>query len=222
MSLLAQVRITLLLAFKSLPLLLIGFIGFLAIGLGNMGLFMLFIGHAVLVPIVTEISHALTNSPSNLTTYNDVSQLVPVMPANGASFNMGPVNVVPSYWMAHISFFFGYILMNAVMIYVAVPHKTASPAAVASRKSRAATLIATSVILLVTLTMMRISLTGNETFTGVTVAVLALGFAGVGWYKLAEVCGARNSDIFGIAQQMVSQDTAASKPVTCVYAPTAR
>ena len=211
----------LLLAFKSLPLLLIGFIGFLAIGLGNMALFMLFIGHAVAVPTFTEIMHLATNSPSNLTTYNDIAQLVPIKPTDGTSF-VGPVNVVPSYWMAHISFFFGYILMNAVMIYVAEPSKTASPAAVASRKSRAATLIATSVVLLVTFTILRMSLTGNETFLGVTVAVFGMGFTGVGWYKLAEVCGARNSDIFGIAQQMVAQESAASKPVTCVYAPRAQ
>lgn len=215
-------RMLLLLAFKSLPLLLIGYIGFLAIGLGNMGLFMLFIGHAVAVPTLTELIHLATgNSASNLTTYNESAQLVPIKPTDGTSFT-GPANVVPSYWMAHIAFFFGYILMNAAMIYVAKPDKTASPNAVASRKSRAATLIATSVILLVTLSMLRISLTGNETFIGVTVAVLFLGFAGVGWYKLAEVCGARNSDIFGIVQQMLAQDSAASKPVTCVYAPTAQ
>lgn len=219
MSILGKIRMTLLLAFKSLPLLLIGFIGFLAIGLGNMGLFMLFIGHAVLVPTITEFIHMGTNGGQSMSTYNEISQLVPTIPATGASYS-GAVNVMPSYWMAHISFFFGYILMNAVMLYTAKPDKRASAAAVASRKSRAATLIASSVILLVVLSVLRVGATGNETFAGVVIAIFALGFAGVGWYALAQVCGARNSDIFGIAQKMVSQDSA-NKPMTCVYVPKA-
>lgn len=212
---------TLLLAFKSLPLLLVGFIGFLAIGLGNMGLFMLFIGHAVIVPILTEGVHLATGGqPGNITDKNDIAQLVALVPSSGESYT-APVNVVPSYWMAHMSFFFAYILTNAVVIYTAVPSKTASVDAVSSRKSRAATLIATSVILLVVTTMLRMYTTGNETIPGIMAAILVLGGAGAGWYMLAEVCGARNSDIFGIAQQMMSQDSAATKPVTCVYAPRA-
>jgi len=212
---------TILLAFKTLPLLLIGFIGFLAIGLGNLGLFILFIGHALVVPTITELLHRVTGISSSMTTSNDIAQLVPLVPSSGASYT-APVNIMPSYWMAHISFFFGYLLMNAVGIYTQVPDKTADKNMVASRMSRASTIITITVLLLVVLSMMRMYTTGIETPAGIMLAIVVLGFAGVGWYKLAETCGARNSDIFGIATQMISQETSKNTPMTCVYKTTAR
>jgi hypothetical protein len=216
MSLLAASRMTILLAFKSLPLLLISFVGFLAIGLGNLGLFMLFIGHAIAVPIITELLHLGTGSTANMSTSNDIAQLVSLVPTTGASYT-APVNIMPSYWMAHISFFFGYLLMNAVSIYTQVADKTADKNMVTSRKSRAATIISSVVILLLVLSALRIYATGLETMGGVGLAIVVLGFAGVGWYKLAETWGARNSDIFGIASQMVTQESGNNTPMTCVY-----
>lgn len=218
MSLLESVKTILLLAFRSLPLLIISFIGFLAIGLGNMGLFILFIGHALAVPIVTEMIHVATkNNTDNLTSYNDVTQLVPTVPSTGVSYR-NLVNIMPSYWMAHISFFFGYLLTNAVDIYTSQPlDKNASPILIESRKSRAATIMSITIILLLVLSYLRISTTGVEQFSGIILAIVLLGFTGVGWYYLAKGLGARNSDIFGITVQMISQETAKDKPMTCVY-----
>ena len=208
---------TILLAFKSLPLLLISFIGFLAIGLGNLGLFVLFIGHALIVPTITEALHYGTKgSLSSMTTSNDIAQLVSLVPSTGASYDK-PVNIMPSYWMAHISFFFGYLLMNAIAIYTQVSDKNAAPTAVSTRKARAATIIASVVIFLVVLSGLRIYATGNESIAGVALAVVVLGLAGVGWYYVAQTCGARNSDIFGIASQMMAQESSKNKPMTCVY-----
>lgn len=217
MPFLADVRSTIILAFKALPLLLISFIGFLAVGLGNLSLFVLFLGHAIVVPIATEACHTI---PSNgtLTTPNDISQLVPLIPTTGASYT-SPTNNMPSYWMAHISFFFGYILMNAISIYNMPVDKLSAEWQVTSRKTRAVTIITTTVILWILFAYMRYSLTGVENAAGIMLAILLLGGAGVGWYYLASALGARNSDIFGIAQSMVSQETGNAKPVTCVYSP---
>jgi hypothetical protein len=90
---------------------------------------------------------------------------------------------------------------------------------VISRKTRAVTIITSTVILWILFALFRYSLTGTETFGGVVVAVLGLGGLGVSWYFLASALGARNSDIFGIAQSMVPQSTGNAKPVTCVYSP---
>lgn len=218
MSLLATVRTTILLAFKALPLLLISFIGFLAFGLGNISLFMLFIGHALAVPITTELLHFGTKSRGELVVANDVATLVPLSPTSGTSYNT-PVNVLPSYWMAHISFFFGYILMNAISIYLMAPEKRAADWMIISRKTRAVTLIVSTVVLFLLIAFLRFYLTGMETAAGISLAMVVLGGVGVGWYKLAEVCGATASDVFGIAQKMVTQGTGDKKPVTCVYAP---
>ena len=218
MPFLADVRSTIILAFKALPLLLISFIGFLAIGLGNISLFILFLGHAIIVPIATEGLHGVVPTTGTLTTPNDISQLVPLIPTSGASYNH-PTNSMPSYWMAHISFFFGYILMNAISIYNLPPEKGAIEWMITSRKTRATTIITTTVILWILFAWLRYSFTGTENFGGIMLAMLGLGGLGVGWYYFAALCGARNSDIFGIAQSMVSQGTGDKKPVTCVYSP---
>ena len=212
------VRTTILLAFKALPLLLISFIGFLALGLGNISLFMLFIGHALAVPIATEALHAGTKSRGELVLPNDVATLVPLSPTTGVSYNT-PVNMLPSYWMAHISFFFGYILMNAISISLMSSEKGAADWMIISRKTRATTLIVSTVVLFFLIAFLRFYMTGIETAAGISLAMVVLGGVGMGWYKLAEVCGASASDVFGIAQKMVTQGTGDKKPVTCVYAP---
>jgi hypothetical protein len=217
MPLLADVRSTIILAFKALPLLLISFIGFLAVGLCNLSLFVLFLGHAIIVPILTEACHSIPNTGA-LMTPNDISQLVPLIPTTGASYS-SPINSSPSYWMAHVSFFFGYILMNAISIYNMPAEKNAIEWMITSRKTRAVTIITTTVILWVLFAYMRYSFTGVETFGGIALAMVLLGGAGVGWYYLASALGARNSDIFGIAQSMMSQNSGNAKPVTCVYSP---
>jgi len=221
MSLLATVRSTILSGFKALPLLLVGFIGFLSIGLGNLSLFLLFIGHAVFVPIFTEISHGVFTT-GKLIIPNDVSQLVPLSPTSGSSYTTS-TNVVPSYWMAHISFFFGYLFMNAISVYTMTSDKNAADWMIISRKTRAATLIATSLFLLVILTFLRFYLTGIENPQGIAVAIGLMGGLGILWSWMAtSFFGVSASDIFGVAHQMVTQDTGNKKPVTCVYAPKAK
>lgn len=198
-----------------------GFIGFLSIGLGNLSLFLLFIGHAVFVPLFTEISHGVF-ATGKLVIPNDVSQLVPLSPTSGSSYTTS-TNVVPSYWMAHISFFFGYLFMNAISIYTMTADKNAADWMIISRKTRAATLIATSLIFLFVFTLLRLYLTGTETPQGIAIALVGMGGLGILWSWMAtSFFGVSASDIFGVAHQMVTQDTGNNKPVTCVYAPKAK
>lgn len=227
MSLLVTLRTSLLLAFKSLPLLLISFITFLAFGLGNISLFILLIGHVLIVPIITEFFHFISSKSPNiaLLTSNDISQLIPT-PLGSVTT---PVNVFPSYWMAHISFFSGYLLSNAVSMYRQEPNlsliqgassdavKRSIQLKIAARKEKAMTLIISTVSFLLLITLLRMIATGAETFAGVSIAIIFLGLAGGGYYLFAEVLGVTNSDVFGIAMQMMSPDSAATKPKTCVY-----
>jgi len=218
MPALATIRNTILLAFKSLPLLIISFIGFVAIGLGNLALFILFIGHAIVVPVLTEMLHLVFNG-GNLIAANDISQLVPLNPIDGTPYGT-PVNIMPTYWMAHMSFFFGYMLSNAVILFSLPSDKKSPDWIVESRKTRAVTVMITTIVLLILLSVLRFVLTGTESLGGILLAWIVLGGAGGGWYLFAQVCGARNADIFGVAEQMMSPDSSATKPMTCVYAPT--
>jgi len=219
MDVLQTVRTTLALAFQSFPLLMSSFIGFLAIGLGNLGLFILFMGQAVIVPLVTAIAQSISErlpDPNNLyhVKSSQASQLVPLHPFSGPT-----QNVTPSYWMMQVSFLFFYILANAVSIYM-LPVDSKLPAVFTeNRKSTAITIMVTTFFWLGLILWLR-TMTHTEHLTGILVAI-GLGCPlGFGWYQFAAICGARSADVFGIVQQILPASALETTPMTCVYAPT--
>jgi len=218
-TVLLTVRSQLLNAFMSLPLILICIVGFLAAGLGNLGLFILFVGQAVLLPLTVFGIHSTSSmvKPNPLFTVpsSRVGQLVPGAPGSARQ------NVGPSYWMAHVLFFMGYLLANAVSIFTFEPtDKKIDPKLLSNRKSKAMMLIIFTVCITLIITGLRYK-TGTETPAGIAVAYVVGGLLGYGWYQFAAVCGARSADVFGIAQQIIPSSAKDDKPMTCVYAPKA-
>ena len=205
---------SLIMAFRSLPMLLIGFIGFMAIGLGNMGLFVLFIGQAVFLPIFVGLVHLVTGGMAIFRVpTTDVSQLVPSAPYVAAEINVGP-----SFWLVQFLFFMGYLMANGVALHTVVADPNLDDMQVANQKAKAATAITTTVLLILGITYLRY-LTHTETLAGVALAFLIGIGGGYGWYQLAAVCGARAADVFGISQQLVPNSAKDTKPMTCVYSP---
>ena len=213
---LADTRTTLLVAFQYLPLILICFVGFLAMGLGNIGLFVLFLGHTTLVPLVTELIRLVTKGYPSSIVMNDAGSFIPNHDATS--------NIMPSYWMANISFFMAYLLTNAVSVYMLKPVATLQQWRIDSRKSRAATIIVTTLSIWAMLIGLRWYAVKAEAATGVALATIVFGLLGLGWYQVAGACGAVATDVFGIVTQMVADPAAlkptATNPITCVYNPT--
>jgi hypothetical protein len=155
---------------------------------------------------------------------NDISQLVPT-PLGSVTT---PVNVFPSYWMAHMAFFFGYLVANSVSMYRQDPDlsiiqgassdtvKASINTKVAARKEKAMILMISILCIFALMTAMRVVATGAETFAGIMISTLLFG-EGYAWYMGAEAIGTTNSDVFGIAMQMMTPESAATKPKTCVY-----
>lgn len=218
MSVLYAIRSTLISAFTQLPLLLIGFVGLLGIGLGNLGLFILFLGHAVLLPIAVPLFQLVTSrlfgegNPRFFVRASDIGRLVPSAPS--VDYYQ---NVAPSYWITHIWFFFTYLFTNAAKIYKIEKNPKADQALYNNRLGRAILLMTVASISVVAATVLRYMM-GTETVAGILISAgLAVGL-GYGWYEFAAFCGARHADIFGIAQQILSPEAAAKKgPMTCVY-----
>lgn len=223
MELLQTIRTSILMAFRALPILLISFTAFLAIGLGNLGMFILFFGQAVLVPIVTELTHVVTAklypqgsmSGSAFITGSDIVQLVPSLSSRG------PTNVMPSYWMEHILFFLGYLLANGVGILTlpAADQTGLSEYLIENRKAKAKTVIAMTVVAAIVLTVLRFRMSGAETYRGIAVALITGGALGYGWYQFAALCGARHADVFGVVPTILPSSAKDETPMTCVYAP---
>jgi len=223
------VRSTIVAAFLSLPLLFISFTAFLAIALGAPGLIMLFAGQ-ILISGVTFAIHMVGDFflKAKLQDYMYVdaenANLVP-----GSYESGGVVNVTPSYWMVHVIFFLSYLMANAVEVFKA-DKKQGADWQVSNRRSKSLAIIIVLALSMLTLILTRYIFTGSKLPTSTqftsgvetpfgTVFGCALGGAiGYGWFKLSQKMGARESDIFGIIQQMAPN---AGAPTTCVYTPIA-
>ena len=215
-SILLRTRTSLITLFNVFPLIMASFIGFLAVGLGNLGLFILFIGQMVLVPIAVGLVHVIidfmySTNPEALRAFYKTSYAV-----TGDSTALDS-NVTPSYWITQTLFLFGYMIANAVAITALPVDRSVDPVLVSNRNSRSYTIIVTSVIFALFAIALRWN-TGGETMYGV-IAGVTIGFGlGYGWYQFAATCGTRAADVFGIAQQIIPSSKN-QKPMTCVYNP---
>lgn len=243
-SAIGSIRSRLEAGFTNLPYIIICFVGFLAMGLGSIGLFVLFIGQIAIVPMLVNILKLITaaidgsrGTKFHITTTNpSINNVIPgALPdERGAHANVGP-----TYWSAHITFFLGYLLANAVAIYNIPADPLIDKHLVANRKMRARNIIIATVLFALAIPLLRFKLTGGgfvdstsmltrilggvtggaETMFGILVAVFACGGVGYAWYQFAESCGARSADVFGIAQQIIPSSAKDETPMTCVYSP---
>jgi hypothetical protein len=218
MDVLDTLRVSILMTFRALPVLLISFVAFLAIGLGNMGMFVLSLGQIVVVPIVTEILQFITGTmytTGDSSVYvqgSDIVQLVSSMS------NRQQVNVTPSYWMQHILFFFGYLVANGVGLYRLPQETGVSDIYYENRRAKARGVIIVSVLAAVAFSYFRYQ-TGAETWRGIALSVLSGGGVGFAWYQFAAYCGARHADVFGVAPSLIPVSAKDEKAMTCVYSP---
>jgi hypothetical protein len=136
----------------------------------------------------------------------------------------------PSNWVNHISFFFGFIIANAVAIYNEPTPKASgsSEAAVKSsaanigrrvtnRKWLAGTIIALSIVIFLVILMFRYNKTECEqSFWISLIPILITTFTGASWFKLVQTkCGVRPADVLGIVQGMISSELI-DNPIVCV------
>jgi hypothetical protein len=194
---------------------LIAFLGFMSLALGNVGMIILFIGHLVIVPATTYLLHiASIILPNSVTSVagKDVCNFIPTTPSI-----VGTVNVFPSFWMAHFFFFIGYFLENARGLITKVAEEGAPKDRVQLRQGQGATAMMIGIFATLMLVGLRYWLTKCETIPGILVAALTLAPIGVGWYQMATLAGARDGDIFGIAGRILPLSALAPPPMTCLY-----
>jgi len=218
------IKRSLIMFFLGLPLILISIVFFLGFGLGNAGLLFLSAGQMILVPIAVFMCHLIPDLLVWLSNgklykifdvpYSDIGQLVPSIPVSAFTTE---INVWPSYWMAHFTFFCSYLLVNANAVYK-LPPISDSPdyeSKVQARKSRATVIMIFIVAIFLALSLIRLRYTHTEHIFGALFATVIFGLLGWGWFEASNSLGIRTMDIFGVVQQMlVTQDP--SMPTTCV------
>lgn len=128
-----------------------------------------------------------------------------------------PVSRVPSIYVAHIAFFFGFLFTNAYIIYNLTSQQNADQTKIDNRKSRSLMTMIVLAIVYFAIVIIRYNVTGCESLLGIIFTTVIFGSLGVGIYKLAEYCGARNADILGIASSIYDTNVNGSGtvPVVC-------
>lgn len=171
------------------------------------------IGLALLVGIPFVFYFILRNYFLPQVATYDICNLVPT--AQGTSRGGMPLSVAPSFWMAQLLFFVGYLLQNATSLYNQPADPQAPESKIRNRKEQAITAIVITTI--VTLAFMAIRYTtGCETGFGMAIAVITMIPLGVGWYHFAALCGARNADVFGISAKILPVGASEPAPQLCV------
>ena len=133
-----------------------------------------------------------------------------------------------SNWWALTVFIIGYLLTNAISIYkLPVQYPTNATADVQKqtdekamlRKSRAVTAMVTIVIAGLTLFALRF-MSGCDGIAGLIFGAVAFGALSYGWFvALSKVGQDRLSDLFGVANRLLSPFALTNEPVACLPDP---
>ena len=87
------------------------------------------------------------------------------------------------------------------------------PSLIKNRRYRSFTSMIIVVLALLAILALRYFTSNCDSPLGILVTVSIFSFAGFAWYKFAEYCGARNSDLMGMSLSFIPNN--ASKPIVC-------
>lgn len=140
------------------------------------------------------------------------------------------VYTTPSDWLSHLSFFFGFIISNAIAIYnEPVPEVGTGgdddtkatrleklQARVNNRKSLCTSIILTSIVVFIVLLIFRFKVACENKIAYTLVPVLIACMTGVSWFSIIyNNCGVRPTDVLGIVQGMIPTNLI-DNPIVCM------
>jgi hypothetical protein len=216
--------------FRSLPVILGGSSLILGMTQGNFNFLFFFVGMFILAPtgalflnILWELIFSNTpwwfTVPKHLWLLETATAEACALYTIGNPIDKAPetLNVVPTYWMTMIAFFFNYLFFNAYSLYGKQETSKASPVAVAARKSQSFISMVLLVGVGIVFTIMRYA-TSCETGLGLLVGWILGGSLSYGWYKFMKQCGlGRLDDLFGISNRILPlQSYQELDPTVCV------
>lgn len=204
----ALTKQTILSAFLALPIILLIVTVFFATTTANVGMMVLFFGQAFGVPALMGILQLIRGIgflqkwvgwPPTLT-YKNYNKLCSLSPADVKDDQYVPPI---SYWLAHVVYFGTFVMTNAYTVYAMdSPSANADPIKVENRKAQMLTAMGLTGAILVFLIYQHYNYVGCDTAWGLIGGTIFFGGLGYGFFKLAEVCGIRKSDLFGVATKM--------------------
>lgn len=227
-AVLSDIRVFLYSGIQNLPLSLAGTMLLLGLFTANYAMLFALVGLLLVVPV---FNYALDMAllllfPSIGVRTGDVCSVVIPFFSNTSS----DMRHVTSQWMAMVSFFFGYMIRNAIKLLTREPEPTGSIEVTeqqvkemdrkASYRKVQAIVSALSIVVVAIVFLLIRWNTGCEGIVGFLVALLGFGTMGYVWYDLLSSIGQdRLSDLFGIANRLLSPGAIGNGPVVCLPVP---
>jgi len=128
--------------------------------------------------------------------------------------NFDSTSKVPSFYLAHIAFFIGYLLTNAFILFSKQKESGGDEKAYNSRRYRSLMIMITLLVLYILLVTVRSNTSSCESSLGIFFSSSVFSSLGLSWYLLANFCGCRSADLFGIANSIISEKV--KSPVVCL------
>jgi hypothetical protein len=216
-------RNTIVSGFLALPIVLITIAGFLATSTANVGFILVFLAQIFVIPILQFllgfvrsfgfIQNIFRLDP-NLS-YATTSKSCAISPVDVKSDMIPPPT---SYWMANVLFFTTYVLSNAYALYSVAPETTdVNASKEENRKAQALTAFVLTLGISLMFIVNYYLYVGCETPGSLALALVLYVPLGYGWFKLAEYCGLRTADTFGIAGQLfIPSGSEGTFPYACI------
>jgi hypothetical protein len=221
---------------QTLPLTIGGLFLILGLFSANYAYLFFLVGFFILTPLIAMILNSIGEAFSDLFPLFGIRQALDIKCSEqnklivpfGSTSSSKTSFTVSSYWMAMVTFFAAYALTNAISI---MNRETVIPDDLPTvekeklkrqsnfRKSTMYISIVSIVLLTVLLFSVRYFITGCEprSLWSFLPTILVFGSFGYAWYELLSVTGQdRLSDIFGIANRLLSPDSLVNQPVACM------
>lgn len=229
-NILSDARIFLYGGLRTLPLTIAGTLLILGLFTANYAILFFLIGFLVLTPLVAILMNGVFGSVLEYyqiaafkTKTADICRVVLPYTTLQNPTGMREENVIFSTWMAMVAFFVGYLFTNGLELHgreAATPKKGPLPsdmeAKVSARKTQALVAIG-SVLFFAMLVIGFRMYSGCENGYSIVLTFLVFMYAGQGWYKmLASVGEDRLSDLFGIANRLLSPSATENGPIACI------
>jgi len=218
---------------QQLPIILASTSLVYAVATGSMAHMNVFLGMALVIPLVTTILQALVGYGAGKIWPNsifwkrgggDTCNMLPSGKQETLTYfdkNALTGGAVPSYWMMGISYFIGYTISNAVDSLLTPAAPGSSNVNHEKRNTHAifvivATVIFSALILFVRLYYMRGCEGSSNYGIGLSLFFATWG-AGIGYgmYNFSKSCGARSSDLLGILSQILPPSATSPHPIVC-------
>ena len=220
-SIISDIKVFLYSGFQTLPLTMAGTLLLIGLFTANFSALFFLIGFLVITPLTTLGINSITPDSWKLEVSDSCNAIIPFPTTGGKSKHM------ISYWLAMGTFMFGYLISNAAALYemptqyptnVSSSVKAALDQKTMYRKSQMAISLIMLSIIMVIFVSIRV-LSGCDNLFGIVPVIVVVAFGAFGWLwftALSSKANARLSDLFGIANRLMSPDSMPDPNTICL------